>query len=85
MMTINDIMILTGTPDWCLMYRPEVEFWWGYKNEKLHHQSCSSVMYKNLFNLIGKLPTATKKLGIKSVEGFYNNMFNSNPNKRITF
>ena len=28
---------------------------------------------------------ATKKLGIKSVEGFYNNMFNSNPNKRITF
>ena len=36
-------------------------------------------MQKNVSNLEGKLRTATKKFGIKFVEGFYNNMINSNP------
>ena len=84
MMTINYIMSLTELPDQRLIYKSEIEFWWGHKNEKLRHQLSSFVMYKNIFNIAGKLPTATKKFGIKSVEGFFNNMFNSNP-KRLTF
>ena len=46
-------------------------------------------MFKKLFSnfandLVRKLPVATKKFGIKYVENYYNNMFNSNP-KRLTF
>ena len=35
-------------------------------------------------NLVQKHPTAAKKFGNKSVEDYYNDMFNLNPNK-LTF
>ena len=45
-----------------------------------------SVVFKKIFsnvgnNLVQELPAATKKFGIKSVEDFYSNMFNSNPER----
>ena len=54
------VTLLTGSHDWCAVYRPKTDYWWRHQNWKWYHQSTSFIKKTYFQSLIIALTWETK-------------------------